>query len=104
MTASDVVYSLEQAAKSGSIYADRLSDVKTVRASGSNTVEITLDAANAAFETLLDIPIVCIDTGRNAIPDGTGPYQVQEKNGKAKKLVARKAVADRGGKAVRCRG
>ncbi len=87
MTASDVVYSLEQAAKSGSIYADRLSDVKTVRASGSNTVEITLDAANAAFETLLDIPIVCIDTGRNAIPDGTGPYQVQEKNGKAKKLV-----------------
>lgn len=58
MTAADVAYSLEQAAKSGSIYADRLADVQSVRVSGDSTVIITLNAANAAFETLLDIPIV----------------------------------------------
>ena len=86
MTAADVAYSLEQAAKSGSIYADRLADVQSVRVSGDSTVIITLNAANAAFETLLDIPIVSSGTAGNRFPVGTGPYQVKEKSGKAQKL------------------
>lgn len=87
MTASDVVYSLEQAAKSGSIYAGRLADVKSVQASGDSTVVITLNAADAAFETLLDIPIVSSGTGEDRFPAGTGPYQVKTKDGKAQKLT-----------------
>lgn len=86
MSASDVVYSLEQAAKSGSIYKDRLSSMKSVRATGTNTVEITFNAANAAVETLLDIPIIS-SHGGGEFPVGTGPYQVQTKDGKAQKLT-----------------
>lgn len=86
MTASDVVYSLEQAEKSGSIYKDRLSSMTSVRATGTNTVEITFNAANAAMETLLDIPIIS-SHGGGEFPVGTGPYQVQTKNGKAQKLT-----------------
>lgn len=88
MTAADVAYSLEQAAKSGSIYADRLADVQSVRVSGDSTVIITLNAANAAFETLLDIPIVSSGTAGDRFPVGTGPYQVKEKSGKAQKLTS----------------
>ena len=87
MTAADVVYSLEQAAKSNSIYADRLSNMKSVQASGSNTVVITLNAADAAFESLLDIPIVSSGTGGDRFPVGTGPYQVKTKDNKAQKLT-----------------
>lgn len=86
MTASDVVYSLEQAAKSGSIYADRLSSMKSVQASGTDTVILTLNAANASFETMLDIPIVSNGTARDDFPVGTGPYQVETADGKAAKL------------------
>lgn len=87
MTAADVVYSLEQAAQSNSIYADRLADVESVRASGDSTVVITLNAANASFETLLDIPIISSGTGNDRFPVGTGPYQVKTKDGKAQKLT-----------------
>lgn len=91
MTASDVVYSLEQAAKSGSIYAERLANMKSVRASGDSTVEITLNAADAACETLLDIPIISNGTGGDRFPAGTGPYQVRAKDGKARKLIKNEA-------------
>ena len=87
MTASDVVYSLEQAAKAGSIYADRLADVESVQASGESTVVVNLNAADAAFETLLDIPIIKNGTGGARFPVGTGPYQVKTKDGEAKKLT-----------------
>lgn len=87
MTAADVVYSLEQAAQSNSIYADRLADMESVRASGDSTVVITLNAANASFEALLDIPIISSGTGNERFPVGTGPYQVKTKDGKAQKLT-----------------
>lgn len=87
MTAADVVYSLEQAVQSNSIYADRLADMESVRATGDSTVVITLNAANASFEALLDIPIISSGTGNDRFPVGTGPYQVKTKDGKAQKLT-----------------
>ena len=51
LSAEDVVYSLEQAKGKGSIYRERLSDVTSITASGSTTVVIEINAADAAFDS-----------------------------------------------------
>lgn len=81
LSAEDVVYSLEQAKGKGSIYRERLSDVTSITASGSTTVVIEINAADAAFDSLLDIPIISRSGGSN--PVGTGPYVLNTKKGKA---------------------
>ena len=81
LSAEDVVYSLEQAKGKGSIYRERLSDVTSITASGSTTVVIEINAADAAFDSLLDIPIISRSGGSN--PIGTGPYVINTKKGKA---------------------
>lgn len=81
LSAEDVVYSLEQAKGKGSIYRERLSDVTSITASGSTTVVIEINAADAAFDSLLDIPIISRSGGSN--PIGTGPYVFNTKKGKA---------------------
>mgnify|MGYP002534067260 FL=1 len=81
LSAEDVVYSLEQAKEKGSIYRERLSDVTSITASGSTTVVIEINAADAAFDSLLDIPIISRSGGSN--PIGTGPYVLNTKKGKA---------------------
>ena len=85
LSAEDVVYSLEQAQRKGSIYRERLSDVTSVTASGSTTVVIEINAADAAFDSLLDIPIISRSGGSN--PIGTGPYVLNTKKGKAVSLT-----------------
>ena len=65
------MYSLEQAQRKGSIYRERLSDVTDVTASGSTTVVIEVNAADAVFDALLDIPIISRSGGSS--PIGTGP-------------------------------
>lgn len=85
LSAEDVVYSLEQAQRKGSIYRERLSDVTDVTASGSTTVVIEVNAADAAFDTLLDIPIISRSGGSS--PIGTGPYVLNTKKGKAVSLT-----------------
>lgn len=81
LSAEDVVYSLEQAKGKGSIYRERLSDVNSITASGSTTVVIEINAADAAFDSLLDIPIISRSGGSN--PIGTGPYVLNTKKDKA---------------------
>ena len=81
LSAEDVVYSLEQAKGKGSIYRERLSDVTSITASGSTTVVIEINAADAAFDSLLDIPIISRSGGSN--PIGTGPYVLNTEKGKA---------------------
>ena len=81
LSVEDVVYSLEQAKGKGSIYRERLSDVTSITASGSTTVVIEINAADAAFDSLLDIPIISRSGGSN--PIGTGPYVLNTKKGKA---------------------
>ena len=81
LSAEDVVDSLEQAKGKGSIYRERLSDVTSITASGSTTVVIEINAADAAFDSLLDIPIISRSGGSN--PIGTGPYVLNTKKGKA---------------------
>ncbi len=85
LSAEDVVYSLEQAQRKGSIYRERLSDVTSITASGSTTVVIEINAADAAFDSLLDIPIISRSGGSN--PIGTGPYVLNTKKGKAVSLT-----------------
>lgn len=85
LSAEDVVYSLEQAQQKGSIYRERLSDVTSVTATGSTTVVIEVNAADAAFDSLLDIPIISRSSGSN--PIGTGPYVLNTKKGKAVSLT-----------------
>jgi peptide/nickel transport system substrate-binding protein len=85
LSAEDVVYSLEQAQQKGSIYRERLSDVTSITASGSTTVVIEINAADAAFDALLDIPIISRSGGSN--PVGTGPYVLNTKKGKAVSLT-----------------
>ena len=85
LSAEDVVYSLEQAKGKGSIYRERLSDVTSITASGSTTVVIEINAADAAFDALLDIPIISRSGGSS--PIGTGPYVLNTTKGKAVSLT-----------------
>lgn len=76
LEASDVAYSLNQARKTGSIYQERLSRVTSVRYSGSQ-VTVKVNGAAANFDRLLDIPIIEYGTAGDALPMGTGAYQME---------------------------
>lgn len=86
LTGDDVVYSLNLAKASGSVYRSRLSKLAAVSGSSSK-VTLTFKSGNTSVAALLDVPIVKSGTGNDKIPVGTGPYQVQLKDGSPHKLV-----------------
>ncbi|MCD7888100.1 MAG: ABC transporter substrate-binding protein [Clostridiales bacterium] len=89
MDADDVVYSIECAMDSDSIYHNRLSTVTNVWQGSSTTVYLTISGANTNVAAVLDIPIVKNCTGEDLFPVGTGPYIPQRnKNGLPTKLTA----------------
>ncbi|MDR2615720.1 MAG: ABC transporter substrate-binding protein [Oscillospiraceae bacterium] len=69
----DVVYSINQA-KQSSKYSTRLKNVRSAVVAGLRAVRVTLNAADARFPALLDIPIVK-DGSSGTAPRGTGPYK-----------------------------
>jgi len=74
LTAVDVVYSIDQAKKDGSIYSSRLAYILSAKASGDHTVVITLNSPLGYFTSLLDFPIVKNKSVNNKNPEGTGAY------------------------------
>ena len=72
LTAADVVTSLNLA-RSSTLYAARLAQVKTVAAPDDDTVTVTLTRPNGVLPALLDIPIVR-EAEAGGVPLGTGPY------------------------------
>ncbi|MCD8353335.1 MAG: ABC transporter substrate-binding protein [Clostridiales bacterium] len=89
MDADDVVYSIERAMDSDSVYYNRLSTVTNVWQGSSTTVYLTISGANTNVAAFLDIPIVKYGTGEDLFPVGTGPYiPKRNKNGLPTKLTA----------------
>ena len=73
LTAKDVVASLRRAEVSER-YKARFRNVKSFFAKGTDTVVVYLNCDNAAFNALMDIPIVKSGTETQTVPLGTGPY------------------------------
>lgn len=73
VTAEDVVASLK-AAKSGSVYEGRFSNVDKFTATEDGKVEIRLEVPCESLLQLLDVPIVPQSQVDAAVPLGTGPY------------------------------
>ena len=73
LTNADVVATFAAAKESG-YYAGRFSHIKTVSATGENSVTITVDTAMENLPILLDIPILKQDQLTAEFPLGTGPY------------------------------
>lgn len=73
VTAEDVVASLK-AAKKGSVYKGRFSNVDKISATDEGAVEISLKIPCESFLMLLDVPIVKKSQVEDKIPLGTGPY------------------------------
>ena len=69
----DVVYSLNRAMESTSVYAKRLSVIRDVSLA-EDGVRIKLSSARPGLPCLLDIPIVQEGTAYRDVPVGTGPY------------------------------
>lgn len=80
LTAADVVASLQAAHyNESSPFYNRLTEVSSIEAVGTNQVRIVLSSPNINFPRLLDIPIYregSADSGSFA--DGTGPYRPVE--------------------------
>lgn len=72
LTAADAAASLNLA-RTSTLYAARLAQVRSVAAPEDDTVVITLSRPNGALPALLDIPIVR-EAKEGGIPLGTGPY------------------------------
>lgn len=72
-TADHAVATLRRA-KDSARYGGRLSQMATLRASGSQTLIIRLSRPNSSFISLLDIPIVKSGTEKDLAPIGTGRY------------------------------
>lgn len=89
VTADDVVRSLEQAAGSA-LYAGRLANVQSIRATEDGCVALTLFRPNSALPALLDIPIIR-DREDGSMPLGTGAYTFVEDDGPLR--LARRATA-----------
>ena len=87
LDAGDVVYSLECARESGSVYHNRLSRVTSVFVINSYQIQIVFQSGNTSVAAMLDIPIVKEGTGDQKVPVGSGPYQIQLKDGTPHKLV-----------------
>jgi len=73
LTAQDVAATLQRAAASDR-YGYRLRHMVSAAANRAGQVVITLDAPNAGFLTLLDIPVTKANTEHLPVPTGTGPY------------------------------
>lgn len=73
VTAEDVVESLK-AAKKGSVYKGRFSNVDKFTATEDGKVEIRLEVPCQSLPQLLDVPIVPKSQVDAAVPLGTGPY------------------------------
>lgn len=73
LTNADVVATFAAAKESG-YYAGRFSHIKTVSATGENSVTITVDTAMENLPILLDIPILKQDQLAAEFPLGSGPY------------------------------
>lgn len=79
LTAADVVFSLETA-RTGTLYAGRLSAVQSIQAGADGSVILTLSQPNKLLNALLDIPIIH-DARDGSMPLGTGPYRFVEDEG-----------------------
>lgn len=75
LDAGDVVASLEAAARTGSLYADRLAPLGDLRQTGETTLTFTWSEPLGELAPLLEIPIVQAGTEGDDLPTGTGPYQ-----------------------------
>lgn len=73
LTAADAAATLRRCL-SAERYAARLSNIRSVSAQGTETVQIQLYRPSTALTALLDIPIVKAGTESSAVPAGTGPY------------------------------
>ena len=73
VTAEDVVASLK-AAKKGSVYKGRFSNVDKFSATEDGKVEIRMEVPCESLPQLLDVPIVPQDQVDAAVPVGSGPY------------------------------
>ena len=80
LTAADVVASLEAAHyNESSPFYNRLTEVSSIEAVGTNQVRIVLSSPNINFPRLLDIPIYREDSADSgSFADGTGPYRPVE--------------------------
>lgn len=76
LTVTDVVASLE-AARSGSVYSGRFTQVEEISVTADGGVRIDLAIAYENFPLLLDIPIVKAAQVNADFPLGTGPYIYQ---------------------------
>jgi len=74
VTAYDAVYSLRQAMREGSVYAERLKNIESIKRADDYSFTVKLAAPNADFCKLLDVPIVKEDTAGDVNPIGSGPY------------------------------
>ena len=76
----DVLYSLNRAMESGSVYAERLRCVQSVEQVEGRVV-ITLKEPNPSFPLRLELPVVKEGSAYLDLPTGTGPYVLAEGEG-----------------------
>ena len=80
LTALDVVESLKEA-KSSDYYEGRFTHIKRISDIEGNRVQITTDIPMENLPLLLDIPIVKYGQTEQTMPQGTGPYVLQQTDG-----------------------
>jgi len=73
LTAADVTYSINRARQRGR-HVNKLRTITNVSSDGEHTVIITIEAPNARFVRLLDIPVIRNGTIDERIPPGSGPF------------------------------
>ena len=78
LSSSDVVYSLNTAKSSNSIFKERLSNVSSVSETDGG-VKITLKEPDPYFANCLDFPIIKNNTNSKDIPIGSGRYILNDK-------------------------
>ncbi len=78
LTASDVVYSINQAKKTAA-YGSRFTTIAGISAADSKTLSIRLSKVNMLFPALLDVPIIKSGSVGEKDPVGTGPYALSSK-------------------------
>lgn len=76
LTVSDVAASLE-AARQGSVYSGRLTNVESISLTADGGVQVQLTTAYENFPLLLTIPIVPAEQVNLDFPDGSGPYALK---------------------------
>ena len=77
LTAMDVVESLKEAADSD-YYEGRFRHIKSITEAEGNRVKIVTDIPMEQLPLLLDIPIVKYGQSQELMPQGTGPYVLQD--------------------------